>query len=65
MCGRYTLKTPINVLAEGFGITEYPSSLPPNYNVAPTQEVAAVVEEDDKRKGERSCHRKQDDQRQG
>jgi putative SOS response-associated peptidase YedK len=50
MCGRYTLKTPINVLAEGFGITEYPSSLPPNYNVAPTQEVAAVVEEDDKRK---------------
>jgi putative SOS response-associated peptidase YedK len=50
MCGRYTLKTPINVLAKGFGITEYPSSLLPNYNVALAQEVAAVVEEDDKRK---------------
>ena len=50
MCGRYTLKTPINVLAEGFEIKEYPSSITPNYNTAPTQEVAAVVEEDEKRK---------------
>jgi putative SOS response-associated peptidase YedK len=50
MCGRYTLRTPVAVLAEGFEIEDYPSSLPPNYNVAPTQEVAAVVEEDDKRK---------------
>jgi putative SOS response-associated peptidase YedK len=50
MCGRYTLRTPIDVLAEGFEIQEYPSSITPNYNVAPTQEVAAVVEEDEKRK---------------
>jgi len=50
MCGRYTLRTPVDVLAEGFEIEEYPSSLPPNYNVAPTQEVAAVVEEIEKRK---------------
>lgn len=50
MCGRYTLKTPIDVVAEHFGIEEYPSSLTPSYNVAPTQEVAAVVEEDDGRK---------------
>ena len=50
MCGRYTLKTPINVLVEHFGIEEYPSSLVPSYNIAPTQEVAAVVEEDEKRK---------------
>ena len=50
MCGRYTLRTPIDVLAEGFEIEEYQSSITPNYNVAPTQEVAAVVEEDDKRK---------------
>ena len=50
MCGRYTLRTPTDVLAEGFEIEEYPSSLSPNYNVAPTQEVAAVVEEDEKRK---------------
>jgi putative SOS response-associated peptidase YedK len=50
MCGRYTLRTPIDVLAEGFEIQEYPSSITPNYNVAPTQEVAAVVEGDEKRK---------------
>jgi putative SOS response-associated peptidase YedK len=50
MCGRYTLKTPINGLAERFEIEEYPSSLYPSYNIAPTQEVAAVVEEDEKRK---------------
>jgi putative SOS response-associated peptidase YedK len=50
MCGRYTLRTPIDVLAEGFEIQEYPSSITPNYNVAPTQEVAAVVEEDEMRK---------------
>jgi putative SOS response-associated peptidase YedK len=35
---------------ETFEIEEYPSSITPNYNVAPTQEVAAVVEDDDKRK---------------
>ncbi len=50
MCGRYTLKTPTNVLTELFEIEEYPSALNPSYNIAPTQEVAAVVEEDDKRK---------------
>ncbi len=50
MCGRYTLRTPIDVLADGFEIEEYPPSITPNYNVAPTQEVAAMVEEDEKRK---------------
>ena len=50
MCGRYTLKSPIDVVVEHFGLEEYPSSLTPSYNIAPTQEVAAVVEEDEKRK---------------
>ena len=50
MCGRYTLKTPVDALAERFGLDEYPSSLTASYNIAPTQEVAAVVEEDGKRK---------------
>jgi putative SOS response-associated peptidase YedK len=50
MCGRYTLRTPIDVLAEGFEIQEYPSSITPNYNVAPTQEVAGLVEEEEKSK---------------
>ena len=50
MCGRYTLKTPVDSLVEAFEIKEYPSFITPNYNVAPTQEVAAVVEKDDKTK---------------
>ncbi len=50
MCGRYTLKTPIDVLAEYFEVEENPPSLTPSYNIAPTQEVATVVEEDEKRK---------------
>ena len=50
MCGRYTLKTPVNVLAERFDLADYPSSLTPNYNIAPTQEVAAIVEEGEERK---------------
>ena len=50
MCGRYTLRTPVDSLAEQFEIEEYPSSLNTSYNIAPTQEVAAVVEEDEKRK---------------
>jgi len=50
MCGRYTLKTPINVLAERFDLDDYSSSLSPSYNIAPTQEVAAIVEEGEERK---------------
>ena len=50
MCGRYTLRTPVDSLVKRFEIEEYPSSITPSYNIAPTQEVAAVVEEDEKRK---------------
>jgi putative SOS response-associated peptidase YedK len=50
MCGRYTLRTPVDSLVETFDIAEYPSSITPSYNIAPTQEVTAVVEEDEKRK---------------
>lgn len=50
MCGRYTLRTPVDTLAEQFDLDEYPSTLTASYNIAPTQEVATVVEEDDKRK---------------
>jgi putative SOS response-associated peptidase YedK len=45
MCGRYTLKTPVEKLAEEFGFEASSVELPPNYNVAPTQQVAAVLEE--------------------
>lgn len=50
MCGRSTLKTPIDTPAKRFGIAEYPSSIPPSYNMAPTQTVATVVVENGKRK---------------
>ena len=50
MCGRYTLKTPAGRLAEEFGVEGSLPELPPNYNVAPTQGVAAVLEEGGQRR---------------
>src|ERR687898_1757828 len=50
MCGRYTLKTPVEKLAEEFGFEASSAELPPNYNVAPTQQVAAVLEEGGERR---------------
>lgn len=41
MCGRFTLFDPAASVAEGFGLKEAPS-LSPRYNIAPSQEVAAV-----------------------
>ncbi len=49
MCGRYTLRTPVETLAEEFGITGPLPEVQPRYNVAPTQEVVAVLTEDDER----------------
>lgn len=43
MCGRYTLSTPVEALADEFGISGPLPELRPSYNVAPTQEVPAVV----------------------
>ena len=45
MCGRYTLASPTERLAEEFGVEASSIELSPNYNVAPTQGVAAVLEE--------------------
>lgn len=41
MCGRYTLTTPGEVIAEIFDLPEAPE-VSARYNVAPTQEVAAI-----------------------
>ncbi len=49
MCGRYTLTTPVGELAEEFEITGPLPEVSLRYNVAPTQEVAAVLAEDDER----------------
>ena len=46
MCGRFTLRTPLERVAEVFDLTCWESELarrvPPRFNVAPTQQVAAV-----------------------
>ena len=42
MCGRFTLKTPVEVLADFFGLEEMPD-LTPRYNIAPTQPVVTVL----------------------
>lgn len=41
MCGRFTLRTPTNLLAEQF-LFEAKVQLPLRFNIAPTQSVAAV-----------------------
>jgi putative SOS response-associated peptidase YedK len=41
VCGRFTLFTPADVLAEAFGLAGLPG-LRPRFNIAPTQEVLAV-----------------------
>jgi putative SOS response-associated peptidase YedK len=48
MCGRFTLTTPMPVLAELFLFPEMEAQAqPPRYNIAPTQVVAAVRAADD------------------
>lgn len=41
MCGRFTLRTPSNVLVQQFLLDSSPE-LSPRYNIAPTQDVAVV-----------------------
>jgi putative SOS response-associated peptidase YedK len=50
MCGRYTLASPTERLAEEFGVDAASIELAPNYNVAPTQTVAAVLGEGGQRR---------------
>jgi putative SOS response-associated peptidase YedK len=42
MCGRFTLRTSANLVAETFGLFEGLGELPPRYNIAPTQTVLAI-----------------------
>ncbi len=41
MCGRFTLRTPTPVLIQHFELGQIPP-LPPRFNIAPTQSIAAV-----------------------
>jgi putative SOS response-associated peptidase YedK len=42
MCGRFTLRTPLQRLVEQFLFDLQPADLPPRFNIAPTQRVSAV-----------------------
>lgn len=44
MCGRFTLTTPEELIAEAFGLEGEQPKLGARYNIAPAQEIAAVVE---------------------
>ena len=45
MCGRFTLKTPERIKFEGLNVFD-PENLIPRYNIAPSQDVLAVVQHD-------------------
>ena len=42
MCGRFTLNTPAQIIAEFFKLSEVPD-IKPRYNIAPTQSIATVT----------------------
>jgi putative SOS response-associated peptidase YedK len=55
MCGRFTLRTSAQEVAETFGLLEVPD-LRLRYNVAPTQQVLTITLQDGKRQGQlRRC----------
>lgn len=50
MCGRFTLRTPIDVLLERFQLSLPGFEVLPRYNIAPTQDILVAVEHDNQRK---------------
>jgi putative SOS response-associated peptidase YedK len=56
MCGRFTLTTPAERLADQFELSGELPELTPSYNIAPTQKIAAVAANSD---GERRLGRLQ------
>ena len=51
MCGRYSLTSSLNELAQRFEFDSEPEGFVPRYNVAPTQQVLAVVGGEPRRAG--------------
>ncbi|WP_437186785.1 SOS response-associated peptidase [Planctomicrobium sp. SH668] len=49
MCGRYNLRVTPNELQEFFSLFRAPEPFPPRYNIAPTQQVLAIRNEDGER----------------
>ena len=47
MCGRYTMASPEEWIREELDLFELPDDYRPRYNIAPTQDVLAVIRADD------------------
>ncbi|MCI0487152.1 MAG: SOS response-associated peptidase [Blastocatellia bacterium] len=48
MCGRFVRESTIPDIAEAFGIENVSSDLEPSYNIAPTQMIAAIIDDGQK-----------------
>lgn len=48
MCGRFTLYSPLQEIVERFNVAEWKVSFEPRYNIAPSQQVLAVVSDGEK-----------------
>jgi putative SOS response-associated peptidase YedK len=49
MCGRFTRGQSTDVIAEEFGVAEVFTDLQPSYNIAPTQNLVAVITDGEKK----------------
>jgi putative SOS response-associated peptidase YedK len=48
MCGRFEIHSTLEIIAKLFGIDTFGVDIKPNYNVAPSQDIAIVVREGNK-----------------
>lgn len=51
MCGRFALYTSLPFIKKFFNITTMPGVVTPSYNIAPTHEVLAIINHEEKRLG--------------
>jgi len=49
MCGRFEIHSAVDIIAEIFGVDDRETDYPPNYNVAPGQDILLVVNEGKRR----------------
>jgi putative SOS response-associated peptidase YedK len=49
MCGRFTRSESIDVIADEFGVAEIFTDLQPSFNIAPTQNLVAVINDGQKK----------------
>jgi putative SOS response-associated peptidase YedK len=50
MCGRFEIHSPIEIIAEIFGIADWDIEYQPRYNIAPSQDILIVINNNGNRK---------------